>query len=105
MDDEGKTGDSVRGFAYAFTGGESVLATQERAQEPLDMGSRLELFVDDYLIESMDGVELKLHSPRSAGTALSEAPEPGASDTVFPDQSRSVPLGSTLPGGLHTPRS
>ena len=70
-------------FLTLSPAGESVLATQERAQEPLDMGSRLELFVDDYLIESMDGVELKLHSPRSAGTALSEAPEPGASDTVF----------------------
>ena len=29
----------------------------------IDIGSRLELFVDDYLIESMDGADLKLHKP------------------------------------------
>ena len=42
----------------------------EKPLEPLDIGSRLELFVDEHLIESMEEVELKLHSPRSAGTAL-----------------------------------
>lgn len=31
--------------------------------EVLDIGSRLELFVDDYLIESMEGATLRLHSP------------------------------------------
>ena len=41
------------------------------SQEPLDIGSRLELFVDDYLIESMEGVEAKLHSPRPAERVLS----------------------------------
>ena len=39
-------------------------------QGSLDIGSRLELFVDDYLIESMDGVRLKLHEPVSAGKVL-----------------------------------
>ena len=38
--------------------------------EPLDIGSRLELFVGDYLIESMKGVSLKLHEPQSAGKVL-----------------------------------
>ena len=28
---------------------------------PLEVGSRLELFVDDFLIDSMKGVQLKLH--------------------------------------------
>ena len=28
-----------------------------------DIGSRLELFVDDWLIESMDGVSLQMHQP------------------------------------------
>jgi len=50
---------------------ESTLAEQEGAQEPLDIGSRLELFVDDYLIDSMTGeVDLKLHTPSSAGRVL-----------------------------------
>ena len=39
-------------------------------EEPLDIGSRLELFVDDYLIDSMEGVRLKLHEPRSEGKIL-----------------------------------
>ena len=46
------------------------LAEQIESKEPLDIGSRLELFVDDFLIESMDGVRLKLHEPRSAGKIL-----------------------------------
>ena len=34
------------------------------ATEPIDIGSRLELFVDDYLIEKMSGgAELQLHRP------------------------------------------
>ncbi len=49
---------------------ESALVGQERSEEPLDIGSRLELFVDDYLIESMEGVRLKLHEPQSAGKVL-----------------------------------
>jgi hypothetical protein len=31
--------------------------------KPVDIGSRLELFVDDYLIDEMDGVSQHLHSP------------------------------------------
>lgn len=48
----------------------TALAEQERSHEPLDIGSRLELFVDDYLIENMKGVRLKLHEPHSAGKVL-----------------------------------
>jgi hypothetical protein len=36
----------------------------------LELGTRLELFVDDYLVESMRGVELRLHEPRPAGTVM-----------------------------------
>lgn len=60
--------------------------------KPLELGSRLELFVDDTLIESMRGVELKLHPPRSAGRVLSfDRPwEGGTSDyiSVFKDGDR-----------------
>ena len=37
---------------------------------PLNIGSRLELFVDDYLIASAQGVRLRLREPRPAGTAI-----------------------------------
>ena len=40
------------------------------ADEALDLGSRRELFVDQFLIESMDGAALRLHEPRPAGVAI-----------------------------------
>jgi hypothetical protein len=40
------------------------------AQEALRFGQDLQLFVDDYLIESLHGVSLRLHEPRPAGTAI-----------------------------------
>jgi hypothetical protein len=46
-------------------------AQQAPAAQPLDIGSRLELFVDGYLIDAMRGLSLKLHSPQPAGTAIS----------------------------------
>ena len=47
----------------------------------LEIGSRRELFIDYYLVDSMDGVELRLHEPRDEGVALQldqpwEAPYP-----------------------------
>lgn len=38
--------------------------------EVVDIGSRRELFVDRLLIDSMRGVELRLHEPREEGTVL-----------------------------------
>ncbi len=35
-----------------------------------DIGSRLELFLDDYLIGRLQGARLKLHKPRSKGVVL-----------------------------------
>ena len=37
---------------------------------PIDIGSRLELLVDDVLIDKLDGLAFKLHSPRAAEVAL-----------------------------------
>lgn len=34
------------------------------AAEPLDIGARRELFVDDFLIEKLDGVQLRMHHPQ-----------------------------------------
>jgi hypothetical protein len=38
----------------------------ESPPKPLDLGTRRELFVDHFLIEKMDGVDLRLHEPRLA---------------------------------------
>ena len=46
-----------------------VIADQED-ETVLDLGSRLELFVDDYLIDTMAGVTQKLHSPEPREIAL-----------------------------------
>ncbi len=40
------------------------------ATPPLELGTRRELFVDRYLIDRLDGVELRLHHPTPAGVAL-----------------------------------
>jgi len=38
--------------------------------DPVDIGTRRELFVDHSLIERMDGVRLELHHPQPAGVAM-----------------------------------
>ena len=49
-----------------------IVASAASADPPsaLKLGTRLELFVDDFLIEFMEGLELKLHHPRSAPVGL-----------------------------------
>ena len=58
----------------------------------INIGSRLELFVDEYLIERMEGLSLRLHHPRPAEIALHlDAPWEGPGShyiTVFHDGSR-----------------
>src|SRR5262249_54854590 len=62
------------------------------AEPRSDGGSRLELFVDDQMIESMHGVEFRQHEPRSAGPVLVfDKPWEGNSSgygTIFRDGSR-----------------
>jgi len=45
-------------------------ASMCHGSEPIDIGSRRELFVDHYLIDQLDGVALKLHPPQSKGPAI-----------------------------------
>jgi hypothetical protein len=47
----------------------SVCAQADDAR-PLDIGSRRELFVDRFLIDSMSGTQLRLHAPREAEVAI-----------------------------------
>jgi len=57
--------------------------------DPLNIGSRLELFTDDYLIERMEGVELVLHHPIPKETVITfDQPWEGDTSayvTVFKD--------------------
>ena len=66
-----------------------VQAGEIEEEKPLEIGSRLELFVDDYLIEFTDGVELQLQEPASAGKILTfDKPWEGTTSlyhTVFKD--------------------
>lgn len=59
---------------------------------PLELGRRLELFVDDYLIETLAGTSLEMHPPVFAGVALRfDRPWEGAFCgyiTVLQDQDR-----------------
>ncbi len=69
---------------------EAPAAEHTSYETPLDIGSRLELFVDDFLVDTLEGVEHKLHSPRSAGTVLAfdkpwEGVTSGNSVGVFQD--------------------
>jgi hypothetical protein len=61
------------------TGGATLLLAASRAahatggkdmNDVRNIGSRLELFVDDYLIEKMNGTTLQLHPPRDEGVVL-----------------------------------
>jgi len=53
----------------------SLLSGPLSATEPLDIGGRLELFVDDYLIEKLDGAERKLHEPVKQPRPKSHLPD------------------------------
>ena len=50
--------------------GAFVVGASAQDTAPLDIGSRLELFVDHYLIDTLDGAALKLHHPQPAESVL-----------------------------------
>lgn len=62
------------------------------AASPVNIGSRLELFTDDLLVDRLNGCSLQLHEPHAANTALRfDAPWEGAFSayvTVFQDGDR-----------------
>jgi len=51
-----------------------VFAVSAAAQSPIDIGSRRELFVDNLLIEKLNDVTLRLHTPTKAPRAKSPLP-------------------------------
>ena len=64
----------------------SPLAAQEKSTsiKPLEIGTRLELFVDDLLVERMTGVAFRLHAPVRQAPARSPLPS-GAYGTIIKD--------------------
>lgn len=77
-----------RGAVFAIVFG----FTAHAVGDPIDIGSRLELFVDDYLIESIDGAELRIHHPQPKEVCIvRDEPWEGSGsgyDTVFQDGDR-----------------
>src|SRR5262245_28534399 len=57
----------VAGAALGFV---LRLVTLGATSDVVEIGSRLELFVDRYLIGTFEGAELRLHHPQPAGVAL-----------------------------------
>ncbi|MBN2293452.1 MAG: hypothetical protein JXM70_13565, partial [Pirellulales bacterium] len=61
-----------------------LLTTETRsAEQPINIGSRLELFVDRYLVGTMDDVEFQLHHPQKL--PLPKSPLVGDYATVIKD--------------------
>ncbi len=81
-----------------------ALVLAERRDSPIPLGSRLELFVDDHIVETMRGTALVLQRPQPGGSVLAfDRPWEGASSgyvTVFKDgeRYRMYYRGSSLPG-------
>lgn len=90
METAARTG-SVQLFLLIFVFA-VLLGPAATAGEPIDIGSRRELFVDDHLIDSMDGVRLLLNRPQPAGKVLAfDKPWEGNTSlyvTVFEDEGR-----------------
>lgn len=50
--------------------GAQLISFSTAAVEPIDLGSKRELFVDRFLIDRMEGARLVMHEPRREGIAL-----------------------------------
>src|SRR5205823_1351630 len=48
----------------------AFVQTTALSDDLINLGSRRELFVDHFLIEKMEGLQLKLHEPQREGIAL-----------------------------------
>lgn len=61
-----------------------LLSTSSFAADAISLGARRELFVDDHLIDRMEGVTLKLHKPSAQDVALvCDAPWEGNTSGYF----------------------
>ena len=60
----------IASFADAAEGDAAEQKLAVQAPVVRDIGSRRELFFDRFLIEKLEGAELKLHEPASGGVAI-----------------------------------
>lgn len=61
----------MKRISWIWTAALTVIASMVAGeQSPIEIGSRLEPFVDALLIEKMDGAELRMHEPRAEETVL-----------------------------------
>lgn len=62
----------------------ATAVAQKTAEAPLQIGNQLQLFVDDYLIESMQGAQLVMQKPEPAGVAITfDKPWEGNTSAYF----------------------
>lgn len=73
-------------MAGAWNAAIHASAQDRKKLDPIEIGSRLELFVDRHLIDKLDGLELRLHEPRPMPPAAS--PVTGSYMTVIQDGDR-----------------
>ncbi|MBP90270.1 MAG: hypothetical protein CMJ64_26785 [Planctomycetaceae bacterium] len=57
-------------YLLAFILWTVTLSSLVRAEEPIQLGSRRELMLDDFLFSEVDGLEFRQHSPREAEKVL-----------------------------------
>ena len=57
-------------FAPLLLGCLALLSWHDVASAQIELGTRRELFVDDFLIETLDGTQLKMHAPQPLGVVL-----------------------------------
>ena len=70
--------DDVRVYSRALSGTEIQALYDTAHSAPVNIGGRLELFVDNYLIQSLSNARLRLHQPVDKGAVLShDAPWEG----------------------------
>src|SRR4051812_38636029 len=60
---------------YLLFSGAVTLGASASAQQPVALGSRLELLVDDYLVGELHGIDYRLHEPVKAPRPQSPLPE------------------------------
>ena len=65
----------VVGICLGFGGVITASSAADSAPDPIQIGSRLELFVDDFLVERMEGIERKLHTPARLARPKSPLPD------------------------------
>src|SRR3954467_1879946 len=64
--------------------GAPLFAQEEKGKPAVNIGSRLEMFVDDWLIDQRSGVELKLQTPvRQEIVLTTDQPHEGIASAYF----------------------